>query len=569
MSDGSLLQKRIMATSSSSPPSATPTSSIQLVADPPFQACNFESFKPSRFDHIYLFDEKNKTHCRYHLLVVDCPTTNVTRPTAVFLIPAGRESEYLFSSQKGLWSVAESAQCARLIAVALGRFHEFENESVVTSELVWVIQVLGQQGRFLSSRAQQQHANSHSNSSIPILKMDGIGHRNILAQGETSLSGPYLIEQVKLDDRVVRRLYFMDNPFVIQSEVVMLPQQQEQHLGNETMATATIVDKSQLAFEYHHYMAAGILSLAKLPKKQQQNDTNAKGVIIGLGGAGLVNFLQHILDWVELTVIELDPTVVAVAERYFGFTAADTRVVVGDGLRMKASSVVSSMASLAITNTDNDDDEEEVVRLSNNNDSTPSTSAVAATPILFPKHSLSFIVIDVDSKDKTVGMSCPPLSFCQPDYLQQLKPMLKPDEGLLVVNVSARDPKLFHQVCQTIRTVFGSVMVASHDDSDDEDNEHEKAVNVSLFARPNDATSNITTPVAIPSDDSLMQLMKQCLSSSRQKLDDDMLSVLLSCLSSFSMYDMMEDDFADGQIDTNSVKKKKKKKKPSRKKGRR
>jgi hypothetical protein len=36
------------------------------------------------------------------------------------------------------------------------------------------------------------------------------------------LSGPYLVEQVRADDRTVRRLYFMDNPLVVQSGRLVL-----------------------------------------------------------------------------------------------------------------------------------------------------------------------------------------------------------------------------------------------------------------------------------------------------------------------------------------------------------
>jgi hypothetical protein len=51
--------------------------------------------------------------------------------------------------------------------------------------------------------------------------MDGIGERNVIAQGETVLSGQYLVEQVRADDRMVRCLYFMENPLVIQSELAL------------------------------------------------------------------------------------------------------------------------------------------------------------------------------------------------------------------------------------------------------------------------------------------------------------------------------------------------------------
>jgi hypothetical protein len=337
----------------------------ELVALPPLRPASFDKLEPSRFDHLYLYyegdDIKQEEHqYRYRLTIVDrslLPTSPLNFGTAVFLIPAGREAEYVFHSQKGLLSIAESAKCARLIAVAFGRSSTFPDQAFVQQELTYVVQVLARQGTFLPSYHQLKHAN---NSSIPFMASDGIGSRNVCAEGETTLSGTYLVEQVKADEeRIVRRLYFMENPFVIQSEVAMKE-------GNTNE-----VDKAYLAFEYHKYMVAGMAALTDL--QSDDTDTSKKELtacVIGLGGGGLVNFIQHALPGIKMTVVELDASVVQVAEEYFGFHQDESlRVAVGDGL---AVSVLQSVE--------------------------------AAIPGLgFPPQSLSFIAIDVDSKDKTVG----------------------------------------------------------------------------------------------------------------------------------------------------------------------
>jgi hypothetical protein len=397
-----------------------PSGTGGLVAKPPIDQTSFETLKPDRWDRIDLcYENQPQQQYRYRLTVVDrpvLPTSKLAHVTAVILVPAGREGEYVFSSQRGLVQLAESANCARVIAVAFGRHHTFQSQTAVQDELTFVVQVVSQQGRFLTPALLKRHLHQLS---IPFMALDGIGSRNVLAEGETTMSGRYLIEEVKAGDRTVRRLYFMNNPFVIQSEIAM----KEDHT----------VERSFLAFDYHKHMAAGILALSSTTEEPPA------GMVIGLGGGGLVNFLLHVLAKLHLTIVELDPSVVTLAETYFGFAPTDkvsTRI--GDGLTAGAKEEGGIGLTLA---------------------------------------SLDFIAIDVDSKDKSVGMSCPPAAFVEVPYLSTLRGLLR-DDGLLVINVSARDPAMFDLVRANIEKVFQSVFISS-DDSDDE----KQDVNVVIFAR--------------------------------------------------------------------------------------
>lgn len=414
--------------------SATPQEADELVARPPIDTSLLELLSPERLDHIYLYREFDPdVNYRYRLTIVDrelLVSTALNYATAVFLIPAGREGEYMFGTRAGLQSVAESAGCARLLAVAFGRRYEFGSQKALQEELTHVAQVISRQGKFLPPAHYKRYRKSDTMSAIPFLALDGVGSRNVLAEGETFLSGTYLVEQVKVDATTVRRLYFTENPFVIQSEVAMI---------NESD-----VDKTHLAFDYHKTMTAGLLALTA---------QRTQGVVIGLGGGGLVNFLQATLPSTHLTVVELDASVVTVAEKYFGFVRNDqTTVRVGDGLSLTPSV------------------EESII-----NDS-----------IVLEPSSLDFIAVDVDSKDSTVGMSCPPQTFVEVSYLTRLKSLLHPD-GWLIMNVSARDPTMFELAKANVQAVFGSTF-SSDNDKDSED------VNVVLFA-----TSTNTT-LASPTD---------------------------------------------------------------------
>ena len=92
------------------------------------------------------------------------------------------------------------------------------------------------------------------------------------------------------------------------------------------------------------------------------------------------------------------------------------------------------------------------------------------------------LVIDVDSKDISVGMTCPPKDFVSTSYLEKIKGLV---QGVLAINVSARDPALLKQVESHLLQVYGDGNVyLSKDDSSNEDDE-EAAVNVVLFAVQN------------------------------------------------------------------------------------
>ena len=235
--------------------------SEELVARPPINPSSFETLRPDRLDEVLLYrdeDAKSSTDSsgtyRFKLTVVDrkiLPTTRIAYATAVFLIPAGRESEYMFSSGQGLRSIAKSAQAARLIAVSFGRTHTFVSQKAVQEELTFVVQVLARQGSFLppSNQKHLDDSTQQKNNHIPFMALDGIGKRNVVAQGETDQSGKFLVEQVEVSGTVRRRLYFLDNPFVIQSEVVLANKPAAASLDESLMGN--LVDKSQTAFDYY------------------------------------------------------------------------------------------------------------------------------------------------------------------------------------------------------------------------------------------------------------------------------------------------------------------------------
>jgi spermidine synthase len=83
----------------------------------------------------------------------------------------------------------------------------------------------------------------------------------------------------------------------------------------------------ELQFEYLRYMFTSYLF------REQQADV----LIVGLGGGGMIHFLQRIDPKIRIDAVEIDPLVVRLAGKYFDTrTEGTVRIVTADGLKFIA-----------------------------------------------------------------------------------------------------------------------------------------------------------------------------------------------------------------------------------------
>ncbi|NWJ09950.1 MET13 protein, partial [Crypturellus undulatus] len=150
---------------------------------------------------------------RYTLHVVDSPSVKLSRDNhfAIFIIPQGRETEWLFGTEEGRRQLAASAGFRRLVAVALHREQHYEGMAGIQAELSGKVMELAPPGL----PAGQQ---------VPFLSVGGdIGVRMVQHRNTSPLSGEYIVEDVKGDDKCYfRRLIFLSNRNVVQSEARLL-----------------------------------------------------------------------------------------------------------------------------------------------------------------------------------------------------------------------------------------------------------------------------------------------------------------------------------------------------------
>lgn len=141
-------------------------------------------------------------------------------------------------------------------------------------------------------------------------------------------------------------------------------------------------------------------------------------LVVGLGGGGLCTFMHELLKRTRITAVEIDPIMLEVAEQFFELKQ-DNRfhVVIDDGVEFLERCVADKEKSIKF----------------------------------------SAILFDVDSKDLTLGMSCPPKSFLESNVIKAVKSLIGKD-GVFVLNLVCRDDQLRENVIGDLKKYFSAVL---------------------------------------------------------------------------------------------------------------
>ncbi|KAM9831570.1 eEF1A lysine and N-terminal methyltransferase [Neosynchiropus ocellatus] len=351
---------------------------------------------------------------RYSLTVQDCPQdVKVPRANqfAIFIVPQGSESSWLYSSVEGRKQLAASANFRRLVIVAMHRNQEYTDMQAVQLELSPMVMELAPPGM----------PDKHQ---VPFLSVGGdLGWREEVSRGVSELSGEYCVENVRGEDgSLYRRLVFLSNTALVQSESRLVPSHTVSHKKNKKKArtpavsttSATTVDSGFLCCAHHEVMVAGLTMLGV--GSPQNKDVKVSVLLVGLGGGCLPQFLRDFVPGATVEVVELDPTVLEVAKEWFGFQQDDhLRVTIGDGL-------------------------DHICTLEKKGGA------------LFDA-----IMFDVDNKDSTLGLSCPPAAFLESSVLQKVHNLLTP-KGVFALNLVCRNSALRKNMLERVYNVFPTVL---------------------------------------------------------------------------------------------------------------
>ncbi|XP_035639406.1 eEF1A lysine and N-terminal methyltransferase-like isoform X2 [Oncorhynchus keta] len=361
---------------------------------------------------------------RYTLTVQDCPPgAKVPRANhfAIFIVPQGRETDWLYGLAEGRGQLAASANFRRLVVVAMHREQEYTDMQAVQSELSPMVMELAPPGM-------------PANQKVPFLSVGGeLGWREVVSHGTSDLSGQYSVEDVRGEDgQLYRRLVFLGNDGLVQSEsrltnpaAAASSQKNKKSrrkakpsapppmtTPSQTPGGALEVDKGYLCCTHHRVMVAGLAMLGV----GTDHNKDVSVLLVGLGGGGLPQFLRDFVPGARVEVVELDPAVLEVAQGWFGFTPDDRlTVTLGDGLEH-------------INNIEREGG-----------------------------HQYDVIMFDVDSKDPSLGMSCPPPAFVETAFLERVGNLLT-SRGVFMLNLVCRDSALKKSVLGRVRGVFPRVL---------------------------------------------------------------------------------------------------------------
>ncbi|XP_072936789.1 eEF1A lysine and N-terminal methyltransferase homolog [Epargyreus clarus] len=315
---------------------------------------------------------------RYTLYVVDQKRSQAINKYAVFIVPQGRESEWLFGTAAGRRQLQDSARFGRLVVAVLRRGHLFSSLDAVKDELAHSAKMLAPSG---------------FTGQIPFLSLGSdVGRRSRVRSGGSALSGRYVVEDVDVDGDTHRRLLFLDNQFLVQSEAKLKTVKRKNKMK-------TVVDFGHISL-YHSFMCVGA-----------QLAGTSSIAVLGLGGGSLCMFLKKCLHNPRIVAVELDPAMLDVAKTDFELeTDERLQVQIKDGVDFLREEADKGQQYGAV-------------------------------------------MFDMDSKDRTLGLSCPPPQFLENDSLSHVKKILS-DNGHFILNLVCRDTQLQSNILGTLKQHF-------------------------------------------------------------------------------------------------------------------
>ncbi|CAG9825256.1 unnamed protein product [Phaedon cochleariae] len=327
---------------------------------------------------------------RFTVYVVDVPPQVRNSQYAGFIVPEGREAEWLFSTKDGRKKLVEITKFNRLAIIILHRGHRYESFEAVQKELTDTICNLA--------------PSTLTNRKIAFLSLGSdVGHRIIKHKGISNFTGEYVIEDVLTENKdKYRRLFFMNSQSVIQSEAKL------REIKSRKGTVKEVVDLIYLTCRHHVYM-----SIAAHITCKDKNRANI--AVIGLGGGGLCSFLHKFLPKSHIIGVDIDHEIIKIATEWFDFRQDDKlKAIVQDGITFLENTAEKG-------------------------------------------ETLDAILFDIDSKDSSIGMSCPPKRFLDDDVLCNVVKIIG-TTGLFVLNLALRDQELRPTVVKNLKRHFQTIL---------------------------------------------------------------------------------------------------------------
>ncbi|CAJ0584787.1 unnamed protein product, partial [Mesorhabditis spiculigera] len=342
----------------------------------------------------------NENNPKYKVFLVDKDAKEGPLESyAIFIVPLGRDCDWIFGTERGRRVLRMQCKADRLAVVHLYRHMEYPCMETVKQEL---------------NHYATTWAPGNLTGEFQYLSMGATDVRKSVASGKSEINGEWSVEEVDVNDEVLRRLVFSSSQNLIQTEAKMKPAKK----GKRVMSF------DELAAEYQELM---LLSLCFHPEKPilRLDTAELKVAILGLGGGLLTTFLIQNTKQLSCVSIELDPVVVKIAKEHFGLPHKDPR------LEVRVMDALDYLHEAAVADEAN---------------------------------KLDILFVDLAGAMDDSGLSCPPIAFVEDDVLLNMRNCLKPN-GVLALNLVTRDEAISHDIKARVAHYYSDVFrVTSTDD---------------------------------------------------------------------------------------------------------
>ncbi|KAJ8920718.1 hypothetical protein NQ315_004857 [Exocentrus adspersus] len=322
---------------------------------------------------------------RFTVYIVDIPPHHKNYQYAAFIVPQGREAEWLFSTKSGRKHLVKMTNHNRLAIITLHRGHQYGSFETVQKELTEIVCNLA--------------PSSLTSKKISFLSLGSdLGHRFIRCEGHSQYSGDYVVEDVEVDNgEKFRRLYYTTSQLVIQSEARL------RSIKSRKGDAKEIVDLTYLTCNHHIYMS---IAAHVVCRDKKSNIAVVEDCVL---------FLNKFLPKTNITAVDVDKDMLKIASDWFAFRENDKlHAVIQDGVEfLKEKSEKGEK--------------------------------------------LDCVMFDVDNKDHSLGMSCPPKEFLDNETLRHVANIIN-NSGLFVVNIVLRDQSLRPSIINTLRNHFQNLL---------------------------------------------------------------------------------------------------------------
>lgn len=237
---------------------------------------------------------------------------------------------------------------------------------------------------------------------VPILSLgDDVGQRDVRCKGKSDISGEFVVEDVlSSNDDLYRRLIFLNSPYIIQSEAKLMLAKKKKKKGSPKLQ----IDFDYMACDHHIAIISGFAFL-----KDKMLCPNI--LLIGLGGGTLPMYIHKHFPDANVEVVELDPCILDVAKKWFNLVTDNRlKVHISDGLVFIQEAIAKGLK-------------------------------------------YDIIILDVDNKDMSLGISGPPVAFLETTVLQSLLELIY-DSGLVFINLACRNSELYKEAYLKLKSVF-------------------------------------------------------------------------------------------------------------------